>query len=507
MNLLLRADSSVAMGTGHVMRCLALAQAWQDIGGRAIFAMADSTPGIRARLAAESCELVYISSAAGTEEDSRQAITLAREYNAGSVVVDGYQFGADYQHALKSAGVKILFLDDYGHAEHYFADFVLNQNVTADESLYQQKEPQTWLLLGPRYSLLRREFSAWKDWTREVSPVVRRLLIMMGGSDAENLTARTIEALSSAGLDLETTIVVGGSNPHLAALEAEVAHSGLKIELVRDVTNMAERMARADVALSAAGSTCWELCLLGLPALLVDVAENQTALAKELDRRGCAIHIGSRDVSAEAIAAGLRRLCRDHELRISLFQRSRELVDGNGARRVVSVLRGTEGVRLRRVRLEDRRILWEWANDPAVRASSFSPDPISWETHVAWFAEKCSLDKQAESASETAQNKSEIWIAEDAAGTAIGQVRFDIRPDGSCEVDVSVVPSMRGLGLASTLIQLGVQELRQKQPKVRVHALIKAANVASLKAFEQAGFRRMGTDQIRGYATIHFIHE
>jgi RimJ/RimL family protein N-acetyltransferase len=212
-------------------------------------------------------------------------------------------------------------------------------------------------------------------------------------------------------------------------------------------------------------------------------------------------------VSAEAIAAGLRRLCRDHELRISLFQRSRELVDGNGARRVVSVLRGTEGVRLRRVRLEDRRILWEWANDPAVRASSFSPDPISWETHVAWFAEKCSLDKQAESASETAQNKSEIWIAEDAAGTAIGQVRFDIRPDGSCEVDVSVVPSMRGLGLASTLIQLGVQELRQKQPKVRVHALIKAANVASLKAFEQAGFRRMGTDQIRGYATIHFIHE
>jgi UDP-2,4-diacetamido-2,4,6-trideoxy-beta-L-altropyranose hydrolase len=495
------------MGTGHVMRCLALAQAWQDAGGRAIFAMADSTAGIQARLAAESCKTVSILGAAGTKEDSRETISLAREHNANWVVVDGYQFGADYQQALKSAGLKILFLDDYVHAKHYFADFVLNQNVTADESLYQQKEPQTQLLLGPRYSLLRREFSAWKDWTREVSPVVRRLLVMMGGSDAENLSSRAIEALSLAGLDLETTIVVGGSNPHLATLVGAVTHSGLKIELIRDVTNMAELMARADVALSAAGSTCWELCLLGLPALLVDVAENQTALAKELDRRGCAIHIGSRDVSAAVIVAGLHRLCRDHELRISLSQRSRELVDGNGARRVVSVLRGTEGMRLRRARIEDRRILWEWANDPAVRASSFSSDPISWETHVAWFAEKCAFDEPAESARRSDQNKSLIWIAEDATGTAIGQIRFDFRPDGSCEVDVSIAPSMRGLGLASTVIRLGVQELRKEQSGGRVHALIKSTNVASLKAFEQAGFRRTGTDQIRGYATVHFISE
>jgi UDP-2,4-diacetamido-2,4,6-trideoxy-beta-L-altropyranose hydrolase len=328
----------------------------------------------------------------------------------------------------------------------------------------------------------------------------------MGGSDAENLTARAVEALSLAGLDLATTIVVGGSNPHLAVLEAAVAHSGLKIQLIRDVTNMAELMARTDVALSAAGSTCWELCLLGLPALLVDVAENQTALAKELDRRGCTIHIGSKDVSAATIAAGLCRVCGDRPLRISLSQRSRELVDGNGARRVVSVLRGNEGVRLRRARFEDRRILWEWANDPAVRALSFSPDPISWETHVAWFAEKCSLHEHAESAGKSDQNRSLIWIAEDAA-TPIGQIRFDSRPDGDREIDVSIASSMRGLGLASTVIRLGVQELRREHSNVRVHALVKSTNLASLKAFEQAGFRRMGTDQVRGYATIHFIYE
>jgi RimJ/RimL family protein N-acetyltransferase len=164
-------------------------------------------------------------------------------------------------------------------------------------------------------------------------------------------------------------------------------------------------------------------------------------------------------------------------------------------------------MRLRRARIEDRRILWEWANDPAVRASSFSSDPISWETHVAWFAEKCAFDEPAESARRSDQNKSLIWIAEDATGTAIGQIRFDFRPDGSCEVDVSIAPSMRGLGLASTVIRLGVQELRKEQSGGRVHALIKSTNVASLKAFEQAGFRRTGTDQIRGYATVHFISE
>jgi UDP-2,4-diacetamido-2,4,6-trideoxy-beta-L-altropyranose hydrolase len=496
MNLLFRTDASIKIGTGHVMRCLALAQAWQDAGGRAVFAMAETTPAIHARIAAESCPVLSVSSAAGTPEDANQTIVLAREHQSDWVVVDGYQFTSEYQRLLQAAACKILFVDDYGHARHYSAHLILNQNVSAGEAMYQERNLQTTLLLGPRYALLRREFLAWRQWRREVSPVGRRVLVAMGGSDPDNVTDRVLDALKLVRMpDLEATIVAGGSNPHFSMLEDTAAQSGEKFTVKRDVANMAELMAAADVAISASGSTCWELCLLGLPALLLDVAPNQTAIAREMDKRGCAVHVGDRTVPAERIAQELERLLRSREQRQSLSQRSHELVDGNGARRVVSVLRGGGSLWLRRARAEDSRLLWEWANDPEVRAASFSSDPIPWETHVAWFAKKCGT------------GDSLIFIAEDEEATPCGQFRFDARGDSEWEVDVSVAKAMRGRRLGRELILSGVRAMRREGQLARIHAFVKLANLASVGAFENANFRRAGTEHVRGHAAIHLVYE
>lgn len=495
--LFFRADASVAMGTGHVMRCLALAQAWQDAGGRAIFAVAESTPALAARLRAESCEVVSVTASAsvGSAEDSARVAALAREHKAEWVVVDGYQFGADYQRALKSAGLKVLFMDDYGHGGRYSSDLVVNANVCGEEALYQNHEPYTRLLLGPRYCMLRREFNVWRRWQREVPLVAGRALVTMGGSDPENVTGRVLEALGRGGFgDLETTVVVGGSNPHFEALDRHASSASGKITIQRDTAQMARLMADADVAISAAGSTCWELCLLGLPALLVDVAANQTALARELHRRGCAIHLGSsRDVSAEKIAHELERMIQSREIRQSLSSASRALVDGNGARRVVSSLGSSASVFLRRATAHDSRLLWDWANDAAVRAASFSTSPIPWETHEAWFAEKLSQDKCL------------ILIAEDEEGSAVGQIRFDARPDGDCEVDVSIAPVRRGKGLAAVLIRNGAQRVLNERRCVRIHAFVKLENHGSRRAFESAEFRNLGEEDVKGHRAIHHV--
>jgi UDP-2,4-diacetamido-2,4,6-trideoxy-beta-L-altropyranose hydrolase len=500
MNLLLRTDASIAIGTGHVMRCLALAQAWQDTGGRAIFAMAGTTPTVSERLRSESCEVRVTSTEAGALEDSRQTAALAREQRAEWVVVDGYQFGADYQQVLKSAGLKVLFMDDYGHSEHYSCDLVVNPNVSAGEALYPSREPYTRLLLGTRYCMLRREFNVWRQWQREVPRVARQVLVTMGGSDPENVTGRVLEALSSDKNgsrfeDLETTVVIGGSNPHFESLERRAARGGGKVTVRRDTTQMAQLMSAADVAISAAGSTCWELCLLGLPSLLVDVAANQTALAQELDRRGCAIHLGSsRDVSVETIADQLESLIRSEDVRRSLSRTSRALVDGNGARRVASIV-SCEGVFLRRATSNDSHLLWEWANDPAVRSASFSSSPIPWETHEVWFAEKLRHEKCL------------ILIAEDEDGSPLGQIRFDARPDGDCEVDVSVDPAKRGKGLAAALIRRGVQTVVSETHCLRIHAFVKPENAPSLNAFAKAGFTRTNEVQVRGSAAVHMAYQ
>lgn len=490
--LLIRADASIAMGTGHVMRCLALAQAWQDAGGRACFAMADSTAAIRARVAAEACDVADIAAEGGTAADAFQTVEFAKENKCEWAALDGYQFGEEYQRALKEGGLRVLFLDDYGHSKKYVADLVLNQNTSASASLYENRNSDTRLLLGPRYCLLRREFGAWRNWKREIPNIGRRVLVTMGGSDPENVTASAIDALAGVEVEgLEAVVVVGGSNPHADVLGRMAAESGKKIRVLRDVSDIAERMAWADVAVSSAGTTCWELCLLALPSILVDVAENQTALATEMGRRGYAIHIGRpKQLSVSKLTAQIESLARDESRRREFSIRCLELVDGRGAERVVLAM--TEKLRLRNAHENDCRLLWEWANDPQVRAAAFSSTPISAEQHEVWFAGKMN------------DSNCLILIAEDDAGASVGQFRVDWVSDEDGEIDVSVASEFRGEGYGSILIELGVATVFAHKG-ARLHAFVKTDNESSRRAFERAGFANLGEKKVREQQAIHYL--
>jgi UDP-2,4-diacetamido-2,4,6-trideoxy-beta-L-altropyranose hydrolase len=341
--ILIRADCSPEIGTGHVMRCLALAQAWQDTGGKAIFLMAQSTPSILARLAAENCEVVTVSAVAGSDEDAAFTNEYASGMNAEWLVVDGYTFGGEYQEQLRSRERKLLCVDDAGKCDRYIADIVLNQNLTARQGLYPNCHPDAQLLLGPSFCLLRREFTLWRKWQREILAIGRKVLVILGGSTPTELGVRVIESLAGARVEgLRAIFVVGGSSPDTAALENCAARFRERISIRHDVSNMPELMAQADIAISAAGSTCWELCLLGLPSILLDVADNQTPVATKLERRGCALYAGSGSgVRPDHLANLLKNLLASHDKRRSMSVRSRELVDGLGAERVVSAMRGT----------------------------------------------------------------------------------------------------------------------------------------------------------------------
>jgi UDP-2,4-diacetamido-2,4,6-trideoxy-beta-L-altropyranose hydrolase len=340
MNLLFRAEASVAIGTGHVMRCLALAQAWQDAGGRAVFAMAAATSAVGKRLQHESIGVAPLKAEPGSADDAKETVALAREKQASWVVVDGYGFGAAYQAALKSAGIKVLFIDDNGHAEHYSSDLVLNQNAHANEALYRNCESLTRMLLGPRYALLRREFAARRAWKREIPAIAHNVLVTMGGSDPNNFTREAVDGVSAVKEEsLRIRVLAGGSNPHFGSLEKLSTDKGSSIELIRDATDMPEQMSWADAAVAAAGSTCLEMCFMGLPALLIDLAENQIPIANEFARRGTAHHLGSsKTVTSSQIEAATRRLLVLQAERSAMSQRGQELVDGKGAERVVREL-------------------------------------------------------------------------------------------------------------------------------------------------------------------------
>jgi UDP-2,4-diacetamido-2,4,6-trideoxy-beta-L-altropyranose hydrolase len=335
--LLIRADASTEIGSGHLMRCLALAQAWQESGGAVCFALAWPTPALEARLQAEGMTVVHLTGvAAGSPADADATIALAQQRNAEWVVVDGYHFDAAYQRQIKQASLSLLFIDDYAHAAHYYADIVLNQNIYAQAEMYASREPYTRLLLGADYVLLRREFWAWRDWQRPIPDKARKILVTLGGSDPDNVTLTVIQALQQLpDDDWEAVVLVGGQNPHYQALVAAVANDP-RIQLRQNVTNMPELMACADIAISAGGSACWELCFMGLPSAIVVLAENQVLAANRLAVAG-AMQLVT-EILPSVIEQMVINLCTSAKQRQDLNQQSRELVKGYGSFLVIETM-------------------------------------------------------------------------------------------------------------------------------------------------------------------------
>jgi UDP-2,4-diacetamido-2,4,6-trideoxy-beta-L-altropyranose hydrolase len=490
--LIIRTDASTFMGIGHVMRCLALAQAFQDSGGRVVVAMAQSTLSILKRLDAEGIEVVRLSSIPGSMQDAIEFSCVALSRQASWAILDGYQFDSDYQLSLKEAGLKTLVVDDMGECEHYYSDLVLNQNAHADATMYRNCESYTTLLLGPRYAMLRREFNSWREWKRGIPAVAKNILVSMGGSDPNNVTLQVVRTLRSLNLaETKITIVVGGSNPNLDLLRQELKASET-IELAHDPSNMPELMARADVAISAAGSTCWEMCLLGLPSILLDLAPNQLPLAQTLDQTGSSIHAGSSEkVGEKELARKLQSLLLSRELRDKMSRRTREWVDGKGAERVLAALQ-TCSLHIRHVEEKDCAILWQWANDPDVRAVSLNSDPIAWDRHVEWFNSKLR------------DHNAVLYLALNSESTPVGQVRYQI--DGSRGVvSISLAREFRGKGYGSAVLIMATKELFRTSGVNKIDAYVKPDNSASLKLFARAGFIRERVELIGGHNAVHFI--
>jgi UDP-2,4-diacetamido-2,4,6-trideoxy-beta-L-altropyranose hydrolase len=327
------------------MRCLALAQALKEVGGEPALVTAAPAPSLEQRWQDAGMEVIFLGEAPGSREDARRTIELAQLRGAGWLVADGYHFGADYQHIIKDFGLRLLCIDDYGHADHYYADFILNQNASAHEALYPSVPSNTRLLLGTKYVLLREEFLRWQGWKRQPPETPRRILVTLGGSDPDNATAKVIKALGLLEIEgLEARVVVGGSNPHGHELRRLAANLGDAMQIDSNVADMAPLMAWADVAITGSGTTCWEAAFMGLPCLLIILAENQRLIAERLDELEVAVSLGWQDkLTPLRIAEGIEGLQSLPGVLREMSQKGQNLVDGQGSGRVIEAIEMSEG--------------------------------------------------------------------------------------------------------------------------------------------------------------------
>lgn len=334
--LLLRADASPSIGAGHLMRSLALAQAWRRRGGSFAFATRGLPAALADRVATEGGSVIALRDDTASH-DAEQLGALVHEHHARAVVIDGYSLTTAHHRAAREAGAKTLVIDDTGEHQRYECDLVLNQNLHAHERFYRDRAEHCRLLLGVRYTLLRQEYLRAGSEPKPIAPIAKTALLSFGGADPAKLGERAIDAMDKLE-SLEAVLLIGAANPRRASLEARAATSRAT-RVLADVTDMPRWLRWADVAVVAAGSTVWELAFMGVPALVTPVADNQLGVAEGAARAGFAASMGhEQTLDAERIARAVDDLCRSQDARRTMSAAGRATIDGAGADRVVAAL-------------------------------------------------------------------------------------------------------------------------------------------------------------------------
>lgn len=302
--------------------------------------MAASLPGLDDRLGREGYETRRVSAVPGTQSDAQQSVSMAQALDAQGVVIDGYQFDAGFQHAIKTTGLKLVCIDDMGHAGQYVADIIVNQNLHAEEALYQSRLPGTVLLLGARYALLRREFWSWHDWRRETRDVATRVLLTIGGTDVENITGQVLRQLVNDARGVELTAMIGAGFDHTAALSEMALSASFPVHILQDAEDVPALMAEADVAISAGGTSIWELAFMQVPILGIGRGRQEIVLLSRTDAAGISSTVGIYpDLDWSRLGGMLGGLLADATARRHMASLGRMVVDGAGGERVVRAIR------------------------------------------------------------------------------------------------------------------------------------------------------------------------
>ena len=335
MKVVVRTDASEKIGSGHLMRTLTLAEKLRDNRCEVIFVCRELEGNLCDYVEKRGFGLIRI---AWNKSDSTQidreseyaswlAVSLEREIKETKkalssigpidwLIVDHYALGQQWERVMRPLVGAIMVIDDLANRPHD-CDLILDQNLDPDlEQRYDSLTPAIAVkLLGPQYALLREEFRRARVAGIRSRMELKRVLLCFGGVDFTNETGKGLEALAPFS-ELEIDLIVGTRNPNLVALKQQIADD-LRVTLHTHVTNMAELMNRADLALGAGGTTTWERCWLGLPSVIWSLADNQTRAAQTLGSQGGAIYLGKH---TEVTSAQIRKAVQDFVTKPSLLE-------------------------------------------------------------------------------------------------------------------------------------------------------------------------------------------
>jgi UDP-2,4-diacetamido-2,4,6-trideoxy-beta-L-altropyranose hydrolase len=338
-----RADASRVLGSGHVMRCLTLAEVLRARGATVQFLCRPAPGHLGDRIAAQGFGLRWLpdSPDGDAAADALQTVAALGPAGCDLLLVDHYALGAAWQQRLHPACRRLAVIDDLADRAHS-ADLLLDQNLGRQAADYAALLPAAATrLIGPAYALLRPEFAAARaaSLARRSAGRLQHLLISMGGADPQQATLRVLQALAPAPLPAgaQVTVVLGAIAETQPVIAALLPHLPWPTRLCVDVADMTPLLQAADIAIGAAGGSAWERCCLGLPSALLVLADNQRPGTQALVAAGAALALGGVDDLPASLPAMLQHAADGPTLQ-RLSAAAAAVTDGLGAQRVADAL-------------------------------------------------------------------------------------------------------------------------------------------------------------------------
>ena len=496
MKIAFRTDASIQIGTGHVMRCLTLAEELRNRRVEIQFICRAHQGHMADLIAAEGFQVHLLPAqehaaeitdghkedyaiwlGATQEEDVQQTKNALGSCYPDWFIVDHYGLDIQWENALQPYVTKIMVIDDLANRKHN-CDLLFDQNFSLDfDNRYSGLLPeQCDKLIGPRYALLRPEYIQFRRTMNDRGGEIKRVLVFLGGSDNVNLTGMTLDALSVPELaHLEVDVIVGTNNPYRGEIAMKVKLRP-NSHLHGPRPHLADLMSKADLAIGGGGGTTWERMCLGLPSIVICLAENQKPACEAISREGLVQYVGTwKQLTKTALAENIIALCESQELMDFQSKICQSTVDGWGAKRIAEFLRPSskKDLYLRPARTDDALLYYGWVNDSAVRQNAFNSELLFLNNYLEWFEKR------------NADTDTYMFVLM-ARDLPVGQIKFELQ-NNEAVIDYSLDRIVRGRGWGRELVRIGTNMLNNIRPAV-IPGCFKRENYEFLAAFMRLGF-------------------
>ncbi len=481
MKTVFRVDASSEVGFGHLSRCVNLAEELRSRGNEVLFICRDDES--QSFKVLENCMFKTVllpplvtNKVYDQQEDATQTVEALVGLCPDWLIVDSYVLDKQWEQIMRPHVSKIAIIEDLADRRHD-CDLLIDQNYSdRTVEIFKRQVPETCkFLIGPKYAMLNSVFAKLREVSVTPRTELKRVFVFCGGSDPKNLTKTVLDALSGDEfLNLAIDVVIGAQNQNFKP--GSTNQYGSNIQFHESSDDFAKIMSNSDLAIGAGGTTTWERMCLGVPSIIVSIAENQVPTCEKLGGEGFVRYLGPQsEVSNESVAGAVREFLKTPSALGAVSFTSQIVVDGKGCKRVAEAMCPTseEELKVRLATKPDCIDYFNWANDPQVRKNSLNSGDVEWTRHQKWFTEKIKSES------------SEMYVLE-ASGLPVGQIRFEL-VDGTAEIDYSLDELVRGRGWAATAVDLSVKCF-QNRNAIPLKAIDKNSNTRSRSTFFKLGF-------------------